>query len=220
MTVVRLAVDLVLQAGASLRGAAAGLSLIAARLDLDVAMPSYSAVRSWLLRLGCHALTCPLPGGVWVWLIDHTVQIGAGKLLVIVGCLGNEAALGERPLRQSDLHLIGLALMEHATQETVAVELERAAKRTGAPRQIVSDQGSDLNGGVKQFQQQHQTDDQLDALLRDPGGLDRLAVALGQCDPNAWRYQRAANENDPPDEGLWRWLLRYCRRSRTATTPP
>lgn len=155
VTVVRLAIDLVLQAGASLRGAAAGLSLVATRLGLDVAMPSFSAVRSWLLRLGCHALTCPLPSGVWVWLVDHTVQIGACKLLVIVGCLLHKASLGERPLRQSDLHLVSLSLMEHSTQETVAVELARAAQRTGVPRQIVSDQGSDLNGGVKRFQQQH-----------------------------------------------------------------
>jgi hypothetical protein len=155
VTVVRLAVDLVLQAGASLRGAAAGLRLIAARLGLDMAMPSGGAVRSWLLRLGCHALTCALPSGGWVWLVDHTVQIGACKLLVIVGCWLRETPLGERPLRQSDLHLVGLALMEHSTQEAVAVELERAALRTGAPRQIVSDQGSDLNGGVKRFQQQH-----------------------------------------------------------------
>jgi hypothetical protein len=155
VTVVRLAVDLVLQAGASMRGAAAGLSLIAARLGLDVAMPSYSAVRSWLLRLGCHALTCALPSGVWVWLVDHTVQIGACKLLVIVGCLLNEAPLGERPLRQSDLHLVHLSLMEHSTQEAVAVELEHATQRTGVPRLIVSDQGGDLNGGVKRLQQQH-----------------------------------------------------------------
>jgi hypothetical protein len=155
VTVVRLALDLVLQAGASMRGAAAGLSLIAARLGLDVVMPSFSAVRSWLLRLGCHALTCALPSGVWVWLIDHTVQIGACKLLVIVGCLLNEAPLGERPLRQSDLHLVHLSLMEHSTKEAVAVELKRAALRTGVPRQIASDQGADLNGGVKLFQQQH-----------------------------------------------------------------
>jgi hypothetical protein len=155
VTVVRLAVDLVLQAGASMRGAAAGLSLIAARLGLDVAMPSYSAVRSWLLRLGCHALTCALPSGVWVWLVDHTVQIGACKLLVIVGCLLKEAPLGERPLRQSDLHLVHLSLMEHSTQEAVAVELEHATQRTGVPRLIVSDQGGDLNGGVKRLQQQH-----------------------------------------------------------------
>jgi hypothetical protein len=155
VTVVRLTLDLVLQAGASLRGAAAGLSLMAARLGLDVAMPSFSAVRSWLLRLGCHALTCALPSGVWVWLVDHTVQIGACKLLVIVGCLLHEAALGERPLRQSDLHLVHLSLMEHSTKEAVAVELERAALRTGVPRQIASDQGADLNGGVKLFQEQH-----------------------------------------------------------------
>jgi hypothetical protein len=25
-------------------------------------------------------LTCPLPSGEWVWLVDHTVQIGACKL--------------------------------------------------------------------------------------------------------------------------------------------
>ena len=138
-----------------MRGAAAGLALTMLRLGLDVATPSYGAVRSWLLRLGCHALSRPLPGGVWVWLVDHTVQIGACKLLVIVGCLLADVPFAERPLRQTDLQLVGLALMEHSTQEAVAVELERAAVRTGAPRQIVSDQGTDLNGGVKQFQQQH-----------------------------------------------------------------
>ena len=155
LTIVRLAMDLVLQAGASMRGTAASLRLIAARLGLSVAMPSFGAVRSWLLRLGCYALMCPLPSGDWVWLIDHTVQIGACKLLVIVGCPLANVPFGERPLRQSDLHLVGLSLMEHSTKEAVAAELEHAALRTGIPRQIASDQGSDLDGGVKLFQQQH-----------------------------------------------------------------
>ena len=155
MTIVRLAVDLVLQAGASMRGAAAGLALMSARLGLDIDMPSFGAVRSWLLRLGCHALRCALPPGDWVLLIDHTVQIGPCKLLVIVGCPLATAPLGERPLQHSDLHLVGLSLMEHSTHETVAVELEKARQRVGTVREIVSDQGSDLNGGVKLFQQKH-----------------------------------------------------------------
>lgn len=155
LTIVRLALDLVLQAGASMRGAAAGLSLIAMRLGLDVAMPSFGALRSWILRLGCYALTCPLPSGEWVWLIDHTVQIGPCKLLVIVGCPLAKVPLGERPLQQSDLHLVGMSLMEHSTKEAVAAELEKAVLRTGVPRQIASDQGADLNGGVKLFQQEH-----------------------------------------------------------------
>jgi hypothetical protein len=155
VTIVRLAVDLVLQAGASMRGAAAGLALMGSRLGLDVEMPSFGAVRSWLLRLGCHALTCALPMGVWVLLLDHTVQIGPCKLLVIVGCPLAKTPLGERPLRQSDLHLVGMSLMEHSTDETVAAELEKARQRVGTVRQIVSDNGSDLNGGVKLFQQKN-----------------------------------------------------------------
>lgn len=153
LTIVRLALDLVLEAGSSLRGVAASLRLIAERLGLDVATPSCGAVRSWLLRLGCYALLCQLPAGQWVWLIDHTVQIGASKLLVIVGCPLANVPL-DRPLRQSDLHLIHLSLMEHSTKETVAAELEQAALRTGIPRQIASDEGSDLDGGVKLWQQQ------------------------------------------------------------------
>lgn len=156
VTIVRLAVDLVLHAGASMRGGAAGLALMASRFGLDLKMPSFGAVRSWLLRLGCYALTCALPMGDWVLLIDHTVQIGPCKLLVIVGCPLAAAPLGERPLRQSDLHLVGMALMEHSTDKTVAVELEKAQQRVGTVRQIVSDNGSDLNGGVKLFQQKHE----------------------------------------------------------------
>jgi hypothetical protein len=155
VTIVRLAMDLVLQAGASMRGAAAGLALMASRLGLDVEMPSFGAVRSWLLRLGCHALTCALPTDVWVLLLDHTVQIGPCKLLVIVGCPLASAPLGDRPLRQSDLRLVGLSLMEHSTDETVAAELEKARQRVGTVREIVSDNGSDLNGGVRLFQQKH-----------------------------------------------------------------
>lgn len=59
------------------------------------------------------------------------MQIGAGKLLVIVGYLLSDVPLGNRPLRQSDLHLVHLSPMEHSTRKTVAVELERAALRNG-----------------------------------------------------------------------------------------
>jgi hypothetical protein len=153
---VRLAVDLVLQAGASMRGAAAGLALLASRLGLDIVMPSFGAIRSWLIRLGCYALTCVLPQGDWVLLIDHTVQIGPCKLLAILGCPLAEVPLGQRALSHSDVRLVGLSLMEQATHQSVAAELERAKQRVGNVREIVSDQGSDLNGGVQLFQQQHE----------------------------------------------------------------
>lgn len=138
-----------------MRGAAAGLALMASRFGLDSEMPSFGAVRSWLLRIGCYALTCALPTGAWVLLLDHTVQIGACKLLVIVGCPLASVPWGDRSLRHSDLHLVGMSLMEHSTDETVAAELAKAQERVGTVRQCVSDGGSDVNGGVKLFQQKH-----------------------------------------------------------------
>lgn len=138
-----------------MRAAVASIALFASRLGLDIDVPSYGALRSWLLRVGCHALSCALPQGKWILFIDHTVQIGPCKLLVILGCPSEKVPLGERPLRHSDLSLVGLSLMEHSKDTTVLAELEKAKQRVGEVRQIVSDQGSDLNGGVKLFQQKH-----------------------------------------------------------------
>jgi hypothetical protein len=136
-----------------MRAAAASLSLIVERLGLAVDVPSSGTIRSWLLRLGCFALTCELAVGVWVLFIDHTVQIGPHKLLVILGCRVDQLPLGERPLRHDDLSLVGLSLMEKSNDQTVFAELEAARRRVGEVRQIVSDQASDLNGGVRLLQQ-------------------------------------------------------------------
>jgi hypothetical protein len=151
VTIVSLAIDLVVQANATMRGAASCLELVAKRLQLGIVTPSCSALRSWLLRVGCYALTCWLECGQRVWLLDHTVQIGAAKLFVVVSCLLSDAPFGERALQLTDLQLVHIALMEHSTAETVKLELEKAALRTGIPREIVSDQGSDIIAGVNSF---------------------------------------------------------------------
>ena len=156
ITIVRLAVDLVLHAGATIRGVASCLSLMVSRLGLDFPAPSFGAVRSWLLRIGCYALCRPLPRDTpWFWLMDHTIQIGSQKLLVIAGCPLADVPFGERPLRISDLTLLALVPMDHSTGKLVDVEMEKVVIRTGVPRVIVSDEGSDLNNGVALFQQRH-----------------------------------------------------------------
>jgi hypothetical protein len=144
-----------LHVGATLRGVAGSLALIASRLQLPLDMPAFSTVRSWILRRGWYALTRGLPMGEWVYLIDHSVRIGPCQLLVILGCPLGAVPLGERPLQHRDLWLVGLSLMEDSNAGTVAAELERASRRTGGPRQIVSDNGTDLNGRVRLFQQKH-----------------------------------------------------------------
>jgi hypothetical protein len=156
VSLVCLACDLVLRTGASFRTADAVLALIAQYWNLPFATPSFSTIRSWILRRGCYALCCPLPKDVrWVWLIDHTIQIGSQKLFVIFGCPLGDVPFGKRNLALADLRLIALVPMEESTHELVDAELEKATARTGVPHSIVSDHATDLKKGIEDFQQRH-----------------------------------------------------------------
>jgi hypothetical protein len=144
---------LVLHAGSSLRGAAAAMMLMVQEQFASFAVPSFTAIRTWLLRVGLYALTKPLERRTrgWVWLVDHTIQIGTLKILVILGCPLDRVPFGERALQLADLQLVGLVPMEHSTGAAVDKELDRAIERTGVPAQIVADQGSDLKKGITGF---------------------------------------------------------------------
>jgi len=91
----------------------------------------------------------------WAWLIDHTIQTGDTRILAIVGVKLEEAPFGERPLRLDDLHLVALVPMDRCDQYTVAEQLHEAGARTGVPRQIVADGGTDLQKGIERFQRIH-----------------------------------------------------------------
>ncbi len=119
-------------------------------------MPSFTTIRAWILRLGCYALLRPLPQDVpWLWIIDHTIQIGSKKLFLIIGCPLSAVPFGQRCLSLADLHLVALVPMEQSDQYLVHDELKKASQRTGPPRLIVSDQGGDLVKGIAHFQQGH-----------------------------------------------------------------
>src|SRR5450755_3672155 len=109
LSIISLSLKLVLEAGSSLRGAAAAMALFVAEGWAAFAVPCFSTIRSWLLRLGHYNLTRPLDKTKsWLWLIDHTIQIGTQKILVILGCPLDEVPFGEHALQLSDLQLVAL----------------------------------------------------------------------------------------------------------------
>jgi hypothetical protein len=155
---VSLFLDLFLHTSVSLRGAASAFAVFVRHFHLDhLRVPSFTTIRVWVLRLGCHALLRRLPQdrGPWLWIIDHTIQIGERKLFLVVGCPMADVPFGQRCLSLADLHLVALVPMAESNQKLVDDELEKAAKRTGTPRLIVSDQATDLTRGIERFQQRH-----------------------------------------------------------------
>jgi hypothetical protein len=144
------------QLGVSLRAASRVLDFIARFFGLPFSAPDWTTGRLWLLRFGLAQLNAPkAQANDWVWLIDHSVQIGKQKVLAILGIRLLDLPMPERFLRADDLVLIDLVPMDTSTREDVAACLEDAATRTTVPRVIVDDHGADLNGGVEIFQRSH-----------------------------------------------------------------
>jgi hypothetical protein len=148
-------VFLVLDCGASLRCAAKVFALLGSMTGLDGVTPDRSTGRLWLLRLGLAALVRPkVIANDWVWLVDHSIQIGQCKCLVILGIRLCDLPEG-RPLCHRDMEPIALVPMTSSTKQTVAVCLENAVAQTGVPRAILDDHGADLHGGVEIFREAH-----------------------------------------------------------------
>jgi len=153
---VALFLSLVLAAAASLRGASRAMEVMAATLHLPFPCPSWFAGRLWLLRLGYYKLTRPkVHADDWVWIVDHTVQLGDDKCLVILGLRLCDLPSADRCLSHEDVEPIELTPVKKSNGEVVYQQLEQAVAKTGVPREIISDHGTDLNAGVEKFCQQH-----------------------------------------------------------------
>ena len=140
-----------LEARAGQRSLAAVLRMVSRWLPGGAATPCANTARMWLLRRGLYELVRPRrKADDWVWILDHTVQLGPHKALAIVG-----VRLGRwkrRPLRHDDVTVLDITPMLHSTGEAVESRLAATAEKTGVPRAIVCDGGTDLRRGIANFQ--------------------------------------------------------------------
>lgn len=149
-------ITLVLSAAVSLRGASRVVELVGTLCELSEAAPAWYTGRLWLLRVGYYKLTRPKEqAGDWVWIIDHTIQLGVQKCLVILGVRLSALPPPGTCLRHEHVEPIALYPVQTSTGEVVYQQLTQAIAHTGVPREILSDGGSDLQAGIAQFQQGH-----------------------------------------------------------------
>jgi hypothetical protein len=147
--------------GISLRGAGHVLeSMYEMDVDwgFDFPVPHFTTVRLWLLRLGhYHLHRAKEHGDDWVWIIDHSNQIGQEKCLLILGIrVSKLPPPGEEfPLRLSQMEPIELEPVIVSDKEVVYRQLEANVAKTGVPRAIISDHGGDLAGGIELFRKEH-----------------------------------------------------------------
>lgn len=148
-------ISLVLTASTSFRSASHSLKIVGNYLQIPLSCPSWFSGRLWLLRLGYYKLMMPKTiSEDWVWIIDHTIQAGVEKSLVILG-IRLSCVPSERSLKHEDLEPIALIPVKKSNGDIIYQQLEDTIPKTGIPRQIIGDHGSDLKKGIKKFCDKH-----------------------------------------------------------------
>jgi hypothetical protein len=126
-------------------------------LKIPVPSPSWYSGRLWLLRLGYYKLTRQKEiANDWIWIVDHTVQIGVDKCFVILGIRRSSLPPRGNCVSHEDVESICLDPVKESNGKIVWQQLEKAIEKTGIPREIIGDHGSDLAKGIKDFCLQHQ----------------------------------------------------------------
>lgn len=153
---ISLFLSLVLSVATSLRCASRVLEVFWAIWEQPGTAPAWRTGRWWVLRVGYYKLTRPKEQAEdWVWIVDHTDQLGTHKCLLILGLRLSALPPRGQCLRHEDVEPLVLEPVVKSTGELVYQQLEATVEKTGVPREIISDQGGDVKAGVEQFRAAH-----------------------------------------------------------------
>lgn len=155
--VIQLFLSFVLYGPTSLRGASGTLSLVQSLLFPRLGgAPTANCGRLWLLRIGLYELKRQKEiADDWLWIVDHTVQIGTVKCLLVVGCRLSRWQDQRRPLQLQDLSLLALEPVQKSDAKLVERQLKDVVPLTGVPRAILSDGASELKRAIENFGNDH-----------------------------------------------------------------
>jgi hypothetical protein len=113
-------------------------------------VPHFTSVINWSLRLGLGLLsqvrTITTP---WVAIIDHSIDIGTKKALVVLRVEIDALSKRGSAIRLEDCECIGLTVSDTVTGDTISPELKEIFNRAGNPVAIIKDRDATLQKGVR-----------------------------------------------------------------------
>ena len=151
--VIQLAVNLARIIG--LRPTERVLKIVWEWLGWEHPLPAWTTIRTWLLRVGVAALREPREAADdWVWMADHSSQIGPEKALVVLGVRASKLPPPGEALRHEDVHLLIVRPGTAWKREDMQAVYGELAERHGSPRAVLCDGAVELREGAQGLQKQ------------------------------------------------------------------
>lgn len=147
-----------------LRASTVALKIVLDWLSIPARIPCWTSVRQWLCRLGVDELTHARERREdWIWLADHSNQIGQEKVLTILGIRQCDLPPRGQTLRHEDVRVLAVVPGTRWKREDVAVQYRTLAAEMGVPKMLLTD------GAVELRESAHvlEIDGKKPVLLRD-----------------------------------------------------
>jgi hypothetical protein len=140
-----------------LRPTATCLQIVFGWLGVNERVPPWTTVRTWLMRVGVAAIDEPIErADDWIWMADHSNQIGPEKALVIVGARASKMPPPGVALTHPDIRLLAVEPGVSWNREDMAQAYKTLADRIGAPLAVVVDGAVELRDGAEVLRKQRQ----------------------------------------------------------------
>ena len=119
---------------------------------LNGGLPCHAVIQNWILRFGLYKLRqAAQKRNDWVYILDHTIEFGKKKCLVVLGITLERFRKNKCKMRHQDMEVLAIDITEKATAASVTEVLRSIAETTGPPVQILSDGGPNIKSGVSDF---------------------------------------------------------------------
>ena len=129
------------------------LQIVFEWLGVTGRLPHWTTLRTWLMRVGVAAIEAPVEqADDWIWMADHSNQIGTEKVLVVIGVRASKMPAPGVALTHRDIRVLSVQPGVNWKGEDMARSYERLADRIGVPLAVVVDGAVELREGAEVLQ--------------------------------------------------------------------
>lgn len=133
-----------------LRSTVTCLQIVLDWLGVTTRLPVWTSVRTWLMRAGVAALEDPVEqADDWIWMADHSNQIGTEKALVILGLRASQMPPPGVALTHRHVRVLLVKPGVNWKREDMAQAYDELAKTIGVPLAVVVDGAIELREGAE-----------------------------------------------------------------------
>ncbi len=133
-----------LQTSAGFRSIEKFMIILNSYYHLTTKTPSHVTISNWVKKAGYYQITMPKEkANDWILIIDESIQIGAEKLLLILGIRVSKIGF-TRALNYKDITIISQVSKSGWNSELISEEIKKAEAQLGNIYYAVSDRGPSI----------------------------------------------------------------------------